>query len=175
MAISIERVMHVNVNCSDLERSLAFYRDVVGLAPASHTNPVPQDGAGFGAGAVGRAHPAGCAGICGPGDRSARVEATRPQRPSARRAEPPRLLSCLFVGAGYRRRVSKGPVRGSRMPDSAGGAAGRPGKRVDRTRIPLPRSRRYDDRVRRAGERLTGAADSRQPELLEPRALRRVV
>ena len=48
MAISIERVMHVNVNCSDLERSLAFYRDVVGLVPASHTHPVPQDGAGFG-------------------------------------------------------------------------------------------------------------------------------
>ncbi len=48
MAISIERVMHVNVNCSDLERSLGFYRDVVGLTPASHTNPVPQDGAGFG-------------------------------------------------------------------------------------------------------------------------------
>lgn len=48
MAISIERVMHVNVNCSNLERSLAFYRDVVGLDAASHTNPVPQDGAGFG-------------------------------------------------------------------------------------------------------------------------------
>ena len=48
MAISIESVMHVNVNCSDLDRSLAFYRDVVGLEPMSHTNPVPQDGAGFG-------------------------------------------------------------------------------------------------------------------------------
>jgi catechol 2,3-dioxygenase-like lactoylglutathione lyase family enzyme len=47
MAISVERVMHVNVNCSNLERSLGFYRDVVGLVPASHTNPVPQDGAGF--------------------------------------------------------------------------------------------------------------------------------
>ena len=47
MAISVERVMHVNVNCSNLEQSLGFYRDVVGLVPASHTNPVPQDGAGF--------------------------------------------------------------------------------------------------------------------------------
>ena len=48
MAISIQRVMHVNVNCSDLEKSLAFYRDVVGLVLISHTHPVPQDGAGFG-------------------------------------------------------------------------------------------------------------------------------
>ena len=48
MAIAIQRVMHVNVNCSDLERSLSFYRDVVGLEVGSHTNPVPQDGAGFG-------------------------------------------------------------------------------------------------------------------------------
>ncbi len=48
MAIEIQSVMHVNVNCSDLARSLAFYRDVVGLVPESHTNPVPQDGAGFG-------------------------------------------------------------------------------------------------------------------------------
>jgi catechol 2,3-dioxygenase-like lactoylglutathione lyase family enzyme len=48
VAISIQSVMHVNVNCSDLARSLRFYRDVAGLVPASHTNPVPQDGAGFG-------------------------------------------------------------------------------------------------------------------------------
>ena len=48
MAVSIQSVMHVNVNCSDLERSLAFYRDVVGLEAGSHTNPLPQDGRGFG-------------------------------------------------------------------------------------------------------------------------------
>ncbi len=48
MAISIQNVMHVNINCSDLERSLIFYRDIVGLQTGSHTNPVPQDGAGFG-------------------------------------------------------------------------------------------------------------------------------
>jgi catechol 2,3-dioxygenase-like lactoylglutathione lyase family enzyme len=48
MALSVQSVMHINVNCSDLERSLGFYRDAVGLVPASHTNPVPQDGAGFG-------------------------------------------------------------------------------------------------------------------------------
>jgi catechol 2,3-dioxygenase-like lactoylglutathione lyase family enzyme len=40
--------MHVNVNCSNLERSLRFYQDTVGLKSESHTNPVPQDGAGFG-------------------------------------------------------------------------------------------------------------------------------
>jgi catechol 2,3-dioxygenase-like lactoylglutathione lyase family enzyme len=40
--------MHVNVNCSRLDRSLAFYTDVLGLVPGPHTNPLPQDGAGFG-------------------------------------------------------------------------------------------------------------------------------
>ena len=31
MPIGASRIFHVNVNCSDLERSLAFYRDVLGL------------------------------------------------------------------------------------------------------------------------------------------------
>jgi len=48
MALDFVSVVHVNVNCSRLERSLAFYRDALGLAPLSHTNPLPQDGAGFG-------------------------------------------------------------------------------------------------------------------------------
>ena len=48
MALSLLSTVHVNVNCSDLDRSLAFYRDLVGLEPVSHTNPLPQDGAGFG-------------------------------------------------------------------------------------------------------------------------------
>ncbi len=48
MALAFVSVVHVNVNCSRLERSLAFYRDALGLAPLSHTSPVPQDGAGFG-------------------------------------------------------------------------------------------------------------------------------
>lgn len=48
MALSPISVMHVNVNCQDLGRSLAFYRDHVGLEPQSHTNPLPQDGEGFG-------------------------------------------------------------------------------------------------------------------------------
>jgi glyoxylase I family protein len=48
MALDFVSVVHVNVNCSRLERSLAFYRDALGLAPLSHANPVPQDGAGFG-------------------------------------------------------------------------------------------------------------------------------
>jgi len=47
MAIPVLGVVHVNVNCSDLARSLRFYRDVVGLTPLAHTNPPPQDGAGF--------------------------------------------------------------------------------------------------------------------------------
>jgi catechol 2,3-dioxygenase-like lactoylglutathione lyase family enzyme len=48
MSLSLLSVMHVNVNCSDLERSLGFYRDRVGLVSQSHTNPLPQDGAAFG-------------------------------------------------------------------------------------------------------------------------------
>jgi len=48
MALDILRVQHCNVNCSNLERSLAFYRDFVGLEALFHTNPPPQDGSGFG-------------------------------------------------------------------------------------------------------------------------------
>jgi catechol 2,3-dioxygenase-like lactoylglutathione lyase family enzyme len=48
MALGFASVVHVNVNCSQLARSLAFYRDALGLAPLSHTRPLPQDGAGFG-------------------------------------------------------------------------------------------------------------------------------
>ena len=48
MSLSLLSVMHVNVNCSDLERSLHFYRDKLGLVSQSHTNPLPQEGAGFG-------------------------------------------------------------------------------------------------------------------------------
>ena len=48
MSLSLLSVMHVNVNCSDLERSLHFYCDKLGLVSQSHTNPLPQEGAGFG-------------------------------------------------------------------------------------------------------------------------------
>ncbi len=42
MALALLSVVHVNVNCSELDRSLAFYRDLVGLTPVSHTHPPPQ-------------------------------------------------------------------------------------------------------------------------------------
>ena len=43
------RFFHVNVNCSDLERSLGFYRDLVGLRTAVRTRPEqPQPGGAFG-------------------------------------------------------------------------------------------------------------------------------
>src|SRR5262245_54666622 len=48
MPLPLQGVVHVNANCSDLARSLGFYRDLVGLAPLSHTSPAPQDGTGFG-------------------------------------------------------------------------------------------------------------------------------
>jgi len=42
-------VIHVNVNCTDLARSMTFYRDELGLKPVTRTNPAePQDGAAFG-------------------------------------------------------------------------------------------------------------------------------
>lgn len=48
MALDLKSVAHVNVNCSNLERSLRFYRDLVGLGTTTHTRPLPQEGAGFG-------------------------------------------------------------------------------------------------------------------------------
>lgn len=43
------RIFHVNVNCSNLETSLAFYRDRVGLTASVRTAPRhPQPGAAFG-------------------------------------------------------------------------------------------------------------------------------
>lgn len=41
--------MHVNVNCSDLERSRRFYEGALGLVASAHTRPdTAQPGAGFG-------------------------------------------------------------------------------------------------------------------------------
>ena len=48
MSLDFMSVVHVNVNCSQLARSLGFYQGALGLTPLSHTRPVPQDGAGFG-------------------------------------------------------------------------------------------------------------------------------
>ena len=49
MPVGPLRFFHVNVNCSDLERSLAFYRDLVGLKPTVRTRPErPQPGGAFG-------------------------------------------------------------------------------------------------------------------------------
>jgi len=49
VAVEIQSVAHVNVNCSDLARSLAFYREHLGLASAAHTAPEKaQEGSGFG-------------------------------------------------------------------------------------------------------------------------------
>jgi len=50
MPLSPLGVAHTNLNCSDLERSLASYRDGLALEALSHTHPPPQDGHGFGLG-----------------------------------------------------------------------------------------------------------------------------
>lgn len=46
--IGASRVFHLNVNCNDMERSLGFYRDMLGLTQAAHTVSPEQDGSAFG-------------------------------------------------------------------------------------------------------------------------------
>ncbi len=42
-------VLHLNVNCTDLGRSVAFYREEAGVSPLTHTAPTePQPGNAFG-------------------------------------------------------------------------------------------------------------------------------
>ena len=49
MAIGASRVFHLNVNCSDLNRSRQFYCDLLGLKPQVQTKPeAPQPGGAFG-------------------------------------------------------------------------------------------------------------------------------
>ncbi len=49
MPVGTGGVVHVNLNCTDLSRSMAFYRDEMGLRTISRTSPTePQDGAAFG-------------------------------------------------------------------------------------------------------------------------------
>jgi len=42
MTISTIRLVHVNTNVTDIDRSLAFYRDGVGLVPGTHTAPTAE-------------------------------------------------------------------------------------------------------------------------------------
>lgn len=44
----MSRVFHLNVNCSDMEQSLRFYRDLLGLSQQIRTVSPEQDGAAFG-------------------------------------------------------------------------------------------------------------------------------
>jgi catechol 2,3-dioxygenase-like lactoylglutathione lyase family enzyme len=48
MTIGVSRVFHLNVNCGDLDRSLGFYRDLLGLTQAAHTVSPEQTGSAFG-------------------------------------------------------------------------------------------------------------------------------
>jgi len=48
MSIGISAVLHINVNCTELARSVEFYRRIIGLTPISHTAPeTPQSGGAF--------------------------------------------------------------------------------------------------------------------------------
>ena len=47
--VRAHRIYHVNINCSDLERSLVFYCDGIGLHKGTRTKPeMPQPGEAFG-------------------------------------------------------------------------------------------------------------------------------
>ena len=49
MAIGVSQVFHLNVNCTALDRSLGFYRDLLGLTQTTRTAPeAAQPGAAFG-------------------------------------------------------------------------------------------------------------------------------
>jgi catechol 2,3-dioxygenase-like lactoylglutathione lyase family enzyme len=49
MAIGASRIFHVNSNCSDLDRSVAFYSGLLGLRRSTRTVPsATQDGSAFG-------------------------------------------------------------------------------------------------------------------------------
>lgn len=49
MSLACTRCYHVNVNCSDLDRSLAWYGETLGLTTLVRTTPAePQPGAAFG-------------------------------------------------------------------------------------------------------------------------------
>ncbi|HVM66136.1 MAG TPA: hypothetical protein VMU14_14815 [Acidimicrobiales bacterium] len=49
MPVGAGGVVHLNVNCTDLDRAVAFYRDEVGLRAQVRTAPdAPQDGTAFG-------------------------------------------------------------------------------------------------------------------------------
>ena len=49
MAIGASRIFHVNSNCTDIARSLAFYRDLLGFTATTHPMPDrPQPGGAFG-------------------------------------------------------------------------------------------------------------------------------
>lgn len=49
MSMQASRIFHVNSNCRDIDRSLGFYRDVLGFTASSHPMPSrPQRGDAFG-------------------------------------------------------------------------------------------------------------------------------
>ncbi len=48
VAVAVERVMHVNLNCRDLDRSLTFYSELLDLQPFVRSTPFPQPGDAFG-------------------------------------------------------------------------------------------------------------------------------
>ena len=48
MPLAVQRVFHLNVNCSALDVSLAFYCDALGLTRATHTVSPTQSGEAFG-------------------------------------------------------------------------------------------------------------------------------
>ena len=81
MSLADARLFHVNVNCSDLERSRRFYTEALGLSSGARTD-AGRHAAGHGVrarpGPVGCLDPARPAGLRGRRDRPAAMARTRP-------------------------------------------------------------------------------------------------
>ena len=101
MPIGVTRVFHLNVNCSDLERSLRFYRDLLGLTEGAHTVSPEQDGSAFGleTAAWDALDPARRAGLRRRGPGPARVADPAPDGHRRRR---PRTISASVASASAR-------------------------------------------------------------------------
>ena len=138
---------HVNINCSDLERSLAFYCDGIGLHKGTRTKPeAPQPG-----GASGSQKCSGTPGSCtatratGRRARSARMAGSAPARQAAPARHRRRLQPSLHPCARSRRHPCSTRGDGRRLLDRADGVGSRSADRD----VHRERSRRDPDRVAR--------------------------